>query len=129
MRRLERKKRILLVDDDDSLRTMLVMALGPMGYEVIEARDGMEAIRLLKKGAMPDLVLTDIVMPEKEGLETVLEIKRDYPALKIVAMSGTNAIEGLDVLDVARKFGAARCLSKPFSIDELAVVLHEVFSS
>ena len=117
--------RILLVDDDDSFRKMLRLSLVRLGHEVVEARDGKEAVRLVREGP-PDVMVTDLVMPEKEGLETIDEVRRQYPGLKIIAMSGGGRVNASDYLKIARAMGADQVLAKPFSIDEIAASLSSV---
>src|SRR4051812_35399567 len=120
--------RILLVDDDDLLRNALRLTLGKMGHHVHEARNGNEALRLFA-AEPPDLVLTDIIMPEKEGLETILELKRLHPTVKIIAMSGGGRATDIDYLKIARQMGVARTLHKPFSSDAMATAIAEVIPS
>ncbi len=79
--------RILLIDDDDSVRTMLRLTLAHFGHTVIEARNGKEGLELFQH-ANADLVITDIVMPEKEGLEVLMELRKKHPPVKIIAISG-----------------------------------------
>ena len=97
-------RQLLLVDDDDSFRKMLMLTLTRMGYNVMEARNGREAL-ILHRHLLPDVVLTDIIMPEKEGLETIEELRRAYPAIKIIAMSGGGRGSATDYLKVARLDG------------------------
>ncbi len=113
---------ILLVDDDDSFRRMLRKTLLKLGYEVVEARNGKEAIEEFEK-ARVDLVLTDIVMPEKEGLETINTLKRKQADLKIIAMSGGGRGSATDYLKMAKIMGADHILPKPFSNQEMAAIL------
>lgn len=122
-----KKKRILLVDDDDMLREMLQHALTQLGYAAITASNGREALELVEATA-PDLVLTDLVMPEREGIETIMELRRRYPHLQIIAMSGGGQRSAVApaFLKLAKKLGAARTLSKPFSIGELQLALTEL---
>ena len=96
--------KILLVDDDDSFRKMLRLTLTKMGYDVVEARDGKEAL-VLHHQLSPDLVLTDLIMPEKEGLETIEELRRVYPGIKIIAMSGGGRLSATNYLKVAKLMG------------------------
>ena len=120
--------RILLVDDDEPLRTLLRLVLVHMGYEVVEASNGKEAVKLLQP-APPDLVLTDIVMPEQEGLETITVVRRLHPAMKIIAMSGCGRIKAIDYLKIAKMMGADRVLAKPFSNAELTLALDELLGA
>ncbi|HEY1107928.1 MAG TPA: response regulator [Opitutaceae bacterium] len=109
---------ILLVDDDDLFRNMLGITLGKLGHTVVPARDGREALRLFRVTSV-ELVLTDLVMPEKEGIETIRELRALKPDVKIVAMTGGNPSDARDYLKMASLMGAARTLNKPFSHDEL----------
>jgi DNA-binding response OmpR family regulator len=112
-------KRILLIEDEDELRSILRISLEKMGYAVTEARNGAEAMKLFKK-APADLVLTDLIMPEKEGLETIRQLRRRNPELKIIAMSGGGRSDARDNLKMALSFGATLAFPKPFSFDGLA---------
>jgi CheY-like chemotaxis protein len=109
---------ILLVEDDSELRRALRLNLEGFGHKVVEAADGQEAMELVYSfGA--DIVVTDLVMPGKEGLEMIVEILRHHPKLPIVAISGGGRIApGLN-LSVARLLGAKRVLAKPFAVAEL----------
>lgn len=106
-------KSILVIDDDDIVRTMLTAMLERENYRVITAINGAEALE--KYHAEPtDLVITDIIMPEKEGIETILELKRSKPDIKIIAVSGGGRVGPQDYLNVAKKFGAQYTFTKPF---------------
>jgi CheY-like chemotaxis protein len=109
---------ILLVDDDNQLRSMLSQVLSRAGYEVQTAGDGYEASNLYRSHPT-DLIITDLIMPEKEGLEMIRELRRDYPMAKIIAMSGGGRNRAIDCLAVARALGAQRVLKKPFSHSEI----------
>jgi CheY-like chemotaxis protein len=118
--------RILLIDDDDSFRTMLRLTLVHFGYIVIEARDGKEGLALFKE-ANADLVITDIVMPEKEGLEVLMELRtRQVPPVKIIAISGGARVNIADNLRMAKLLGAAKTLTKPFSNEALIAAINEL---
>src|SRR3954466_16310145 len=114
--------RILIVDDDDDFREMLRMAATALGHDVSAARDGNEALRLCACES-PDLVLTDLVMPEREGLKMIQVLRRDWPQLKIIAMSSGARMNARDLLKVAKLMGAREVLTKPFSIQELTLVI------
>jgi CheY-like chemotaxis protein len=107
--------RILLVDDDELLRPMLHEALERYGYEVVEACNGREALERYRDDPA-DLVLTDLLMPDKEGLETIRELRGNWPDVRIVAMSGCGRRE---YLEIARRIGAGHILAKPFSHQEM----------
>jgi DNA-binding response OmpR family regulator len=113
---------ILLVDDDEAFRKAQRLLLVKMGYSVLEARNGKEALRLAEVEP-PDVMLTDIVMPEKEGLETIEDFRRLLPDVKIIAMSGGGRGSAIDYLKLAHLMGADHTLPKPFSLDELSVLL------
>lgn len=110
--------KILIVEDDSELRRALRLNLEGFGHKVVEAGDGREAMELVASvGA--DVVVTDLVMPVQEGLQTIVEIRRLHPKLPIVAISGGGRIApGLN-LSVARLLGAKRVLAKPFAVAEL----------
>lgn len=117
---------ILLVDDDDLFRNMLGITLGKLGHTVVPARDGREAMRLFRVMPAVELVLTDLVMPEKEGIETIRELRALKPDVKIVAMTGGNPSDAKDYLKMASLMGAARTLNKPFSQEELVAAIAAV---
>lgn len=99
-------------------REMLREALEMQGYEVSEASNGEEALRMSRSGSFP-LVITDILMPEKEGLETIVELRRDFPRMKIIAISGGGVAGNLNFLECAGKLGAHATLQKPFELKSL----------
>jgi CheY-like chemotaxis protein len=100
--------KILLVEDEERVRALLKGVLESDGYEVHEASNGKEALQSYARSP-PNLILTDIVMPDMEGIELITKIRKGDPNLKIIAMSGSN------YLDIAEKLGAHRILAKPFS--------------
>jgi DNA-binding response OmpR family regulator len=110
--------RILIIDDEDQIRTMLRQLLEHEGYEVMEAPDGREGIKTYRSKPA-DLIITDIVMPEKEGIETIMELKQDYPDVKIIAMSGGGRIEPETYLKMAKNFGALLTFTKPIQTRQL----------
>jgi CheY-like chemotaxis protein len=117
--------RILIVDDDDSFRKMLVLTVQKFGHHVIAAVNSKEALKL--HAAEPfDLVITDLIMPDKEGLETIMELRRKEPGLRIIAMSGGGRINATDFLRIAKAFGADRTFTKPFLSAELAAAIDEL---
>jgi CheY-like chemotaxis protein len=117
--------KILVIDDDDTVRLSVRLALEDAEHEVDEAPNGAEGLDRLKI-QVADLVVTDIFMPEKEGLETIDEIRRDYPQIKIIAISGGGRIDPQDYLEIARQLGADRVLFKPFDIQLLLDVVDEL---
>ena len=112
-------KRILVIDDDTQVRQMLRQMLEREGYEVVDAGDGKEGMKLYRQ-APTDLIITDIIMPEKEGVETIIELKRDFPDVKIIAISGgSRALEAQNCLSYVRGLRVAHVFTKPFDRKEL----------
>jgi YesN/AraC family two-component response regulator len=110
--------RILVIDDEQLARFTMREILETAGHEVEEAKNGDQGISSQK--AQPfDVVITDIIMPEKEGVQTIIELRRDFPSLPIIAISGGGRTRNLDFLKIAERYGAKRILAKPFSEDEL----------
>src|SRR5690349_1966101 len=114
--------RILVVDDDEAIRQTLAKTLERAGYEVVLAVDGREAIRLFRTTPV-DVAIVDIWMPEKDGLETLMEMRRHSPDARVIAMSGGARLGITSPLEWARRFGAKAILTKPFSSDELLATL------
>lgn len=119
---------ILLIDDNIGLLKMQVEFLRHAGHEVSTAANGKEGMRLVEKQPF-DLVVTDLIMPEKEGIEVIMELRRKRPALKIIAISGGGRVSAEDYLVLARKLGAAQTLAKPFSGKELVDAVANVLAS
>jgi CheY-like chemotaxis protein len=117
--------RILLIDDDDSVRTVLLLTLAHYGHTVVEASNGKQGLELFRGGNI-DLVITDIVMPEKEGFEVLMKIRKKNPALKIIAISGGGLHNAAHYLHTAKLLGAAKVLAKPFSNEELMTAVNEL---
>lgn len=117
--------KILVIEDDNAFRQVLVTMLARAGYEVVQAENGNEALRQCQN-LQPDLVLTDIIMPDKEGLETIQELLNLAPNMKIIAMSGGGKFGPNSYLPLAEKLGAKRTLQKPFMRDELLSTIIEV---
>ena len=118
-------ERILVIDDEPHILLMVKKMLERAGYEVDLASNGSEGLRLFSK-LRPGLVITDIIMPEKEGLETIREMKRISSDLKIIAMSGGGKISADNYLETAKIFGASRLIEKPFSQKQLLSYVEEL---
>jgi len=117
--------RILVIDDEESVRTVLRQMLEKEGYEIEVAEDGAVGLKLLHEH-LPDLIITDLFMPEKEGIETMIEVRKHFPQVKIIAISGGGRMGKLDLLPMAESFGAQRTLAKPFERQELLETVKEV---
>lgn len=110
--------RILVIDDDKFVRTSIRAVLESAGHEVFDAGDADTGIR--QQHLTPfDVAIVDLVMPQKEGLETIRELRRDYPNLAIIAISGGGAIVKKNFVEAAELFGATATLEKPFGGEEL----------
>ena len=121
-------KRILVIDDDAQFRQMLRQMLERTGYEVVEASDGEEGIKLYKL-APTDLIITDMIMPNKNGVETILEFWHDFPDVKIIAISGViRGIKAQKYLFYVKPFGISRVFTKPFDHKELLEAVQELLS-
>ena len=117
--------RILVIDDDDQMRILLRKVMAWAGYEVVEAEDGREGMQ--KQRHQPaDLVITDLIMPEQEGLETIGLLRKEYPQTRIIAISGGGRIGPEAYLPAAQELGADRVFSKPFDVRELAGAVREL---
>lgn len=119
--------RILLIDDDDTLRGVIAMSLTHAGYKVIQARDGRQGVELTRVAAF-DIVITDLVMPHQEGMETISILRKEQPHLPIIAISGGLPNSQL-YLEVAEKIGARQVLGKPFPVAALVAAVREVLGS
>jgi len=111
-------KQILIIDDNSAVRDTMARILQLAGYQTITAVDGRDGIAKMRK-EHPDLIITDIIMPEKEGIETIREILQEQPSARIIAVSGGGRHANMDFLEAARKLGAMEILEKPFEPEEL----------
>ncbi len=113
--------RVLVIEDNPDLRDYLRLALESQDYSVLTAQNGKEALGFLD-GQGVDAVVTDLFMPEMDGIETISALRKRFPGIRVIAMSGR---PGVDYLTVARELGVARTLRKPFEIDELLAALKD----
>jgi DNA-binding response OmpR family regulator len=122
-----KKPKILVIDDDDLVRATIVAVLERADVDVSEASDGDVGMRLFEEGAH-DVVITDILMPNREGIETIRDLRRSKEDVKIIAISGGGNIDKMQLLDLAQKFGADRVLPKPFTPQQVLTTLDEVLA-
>lgn len=115
---------MLIIDDERLVRETLKLIVESAGHQVILAEDGRQGLTLFAQDR-PDLVITDILMPEKEGLETITELRR-HSNIPIIAVSAGGRIGSVNVLDLAREFGANRIITKPFDHREILVAVLEL---
>ena len=116
---------ILVVDDEDMVRAQISASLELDGFQVAQAANGNEALAWLHQNTAAVMV-TDILMPTKDGIETIRDARRLYPSLKIIATSGGIRANAVDVLETARQIGADRVLCKPFGRTQLLALLREL---
>jgi CheY-like chemotaxis protein len=117
--------RILLVDDDANVRSILSTTLRISGYEVVEATNGADGVKRFRERPT-DVVLCDLLMPVTNGLELIRVFGLDFPAIPVIAMSGSRQQGDTDVLALAMVMGAASILEKPFSLPVLLATIEKV---
>jgi len=118
--------RILIIDDDAQLLDMLRQTLERDGYEVVGASDGKAGLIRYRENPT-DLIITDLIMPEKEGIETIIEIRRDFPDVKIIAISGGGRVDPGQYLSIAKSFGVQYTFAKPVERKELLKAVRALF--
>jgi DNA-binding response OmpR family regulator len=118
---------ILIIDDDEDMNNMVVLLLDSAGYEAQGVTDAKSGLALLADNGF-DLIVTDIIMPEKEGLETILEIRRTNKTVPIIAISGEGRIGPKNYLELARKIGANFTFQKPLGIAHFLSAVSECLS-
>jgi len=116
--------RILIIDDDPSIRLVFKRYLEGHGYDVETASNGNEGLSHLQN-SLPNLVITDVMMPEKDGLEVVLELRNRHPDIPVIAISGGMRIAPMDFLPMIKKFGACKVLYKPVELDDMLAAIRE----
>ena len=119
---------LLIVDDDPAIRTMLSTAFKNDNYDVIDAPDGRTALLKFRNEDV-DLVITDIIMPDMEGIETIRELRKINPDAKIIAFSGGGAISPRGYLKLAASMGAQYTFQKPISIEKLKEAVKNLLNS
>jgi CheY-like chemotaxis protein len=117
--------KILVIDDDPRIRRLIGRILSGEGHDVAAAENGNDGLRRFRAD-QPALVISDLLMPEKEGIETIIEIRREAPSIPILAISGDG---GGTFLDIATKLGATRALAKPFRSAELIEAVNQLLEA
>src|ERR1051326_7755442 len=117
--------RILVIDDDRKLRDVISRALERAGHNVFEADDGDAGVRLYREHGA-DVIITDIFMPERDGLETIQQLRREYSGVKIITISGGDRTQRFDLRQDAEILGASRTLLKPFDQAVLVSMVREL---
>jgi len=118
---------ILIIDDDVQVLWVLRKMLEKAGHTVLSASDGEKGMHLYKN-APCDLIITDMIMPNKSGINLINDLLQGFPEARIIAISGGGAIEAERYLDIARSLGARKTITKPFSIQVLLDAVEEVLS-
>ena len=119
---------VLIVEDDKELREMLKMSLLRRNFTVLEAENGKEAITHFKP-SLTDLVVTDLIMPEEDGLKVVIKLRELKPSIKIIAISGGGKVGPGSYLNLAKALGADAIYSKPFSINDLTTKIEQLLDN
>ena len=120
--------RVLVIDDDKHMRILLRQVMEMAGYEVTVAGDGREGMEL-QRARPADLVITDLIMPEQEGLETIGTLKKEFDEVKIIAISGGGRIGPEAYLPTAKELGADRIFTKPFDIQAILAAARELLGN
>lgn len=115
---------IVLVDDDESLRAAMTTILTRAGFNIHSTADGEEALRFIQKNPV-SLVITDLIMPQIEGIELIVRLRKARPDLKIIAVSGGGRLRPETFLDAAKSLGAWKVMTKPFSTPDLIAAIRE----
>jgi len=117
--------RILIIDDEAMIRNLLAKILEREGYEIVTASGGEDGIKIHRENPA-DLIITDLIMPGKEGIETIMELRRDFKDVKIIAMSGGGRIDPETYLQMAKTLGAIKTIAKPFDRKELLKTIQKL---
>ena len=120
-------RKILVIDDEEDICVMTKLLLERAGHEVLCASDGFVATRMLDE-QMFDVIITDILMPNRDGLEVMADVRRKHPAVRIIASSGGGRVSSDSYLQIARKSGAHALLPKPFTMGELHASIEAAFA-
>lgn len=115
-------RKILIIDDEALVRLTIGRMVERAGHRAVQAANGIEGLKISRREPI-DVVVCDIIMPEMEGIETIRELRRDKPDVKIIAMSGSGSLDAVEFLTLAKKWGADYTLVKPFGRDEFMLAL------
>lgn len=117
--------RVLVIDDNDDFRKLALLWFQLHGIEAEGASNGAEGLEV-QRARPATVVVTDIFMPEKDGIETIQDLLREFPGVKIIAMTGRESLTDYDAFEVARELGAAKTFRKPFKLDDLVAAVNEL---
>lgn len=119
---------ILLIEDEPQVRGLLRETLEQEGHEVTECKDGTDGLRHFKKG-LTDLVILDVILPEKDGFETLNDLRQQDPQVNVLAISGGFAPGAVNVLHIAQRLGAREILAKPFELKVFLKVVNQLLTA
>ena len=119
--------RILVIDDNTSMREAVCEMLQQAGYDTISVESGRQAAQIHRSDPV-DLIITDLFMPDTDGLEIIYQFRHEFPNVKIIAVSGGGSRGLVELLSVAKKMGAQRALMKPFSWEDLLAAVQELLA-
>ena len=122
------KRRILVVDDDPSICATLRIGLAKAGYQVFEARDGEEGLRVWRESGA-DLVIADVYMPNKSGLQLIMELQAESPSTPVIAMSDGGQSKNLNPMSYAEVLGAVQTIAKPFTLEQMLALMDKELRS
>src|SRR6267154_840737 len=117
--------RVLVIEDDEDFRNLVLHWFRNCGIDAAGARNGAQGLAM-QRVAPATVIVTDIFMPEMEGIETIHDLRREFPEVKVIAMSGRDSRMKFDVFEVARQIGAVRTFKKPFKFEELIAAVREL---
>ena len=118
--------RVLVIEDNEDFRKLALLWFQSYGIEAEGAANGVQGLAL-QRARPADVIVTDIFMPEMEGIETIHDLRRQFPETKIIAMSGRDTRVKFDVFQVAREVGAIKTFKKPFKFEELVAAVRELY--
>lgn len=119
--------RVLVIDDNDDFRKLALLWFQIHGIEAEGASNGAQGLEV-QRARPAKVIVTDIFMPEKDGIETIHELRREFPKVQIIAITGRESLTDYDAFEVARELGAAKTFRKPFKLDDLVVAVNELAS-
>jgi DNA-binding response OmpR family regulator len=119
--------RVLVIDDNDDFRKLALLWFQIHSIEAEGAANGTKGLEL-QRARPAHVIITDIFMPEKDGIETIQELRREFPGVQIIAMTGRESLTDFDAFEVARELGAVKTFKKPFKLDDLVAAVNELTS-
>ena len=124
-----RMANVLVVDDEENIRFVIREMLEHSAHRVMEAQTGSEALKTFEQEGVPDLVITDLVMPDKNGIDLILDLKKRYPEVKVLAMSGGGGNGKYDYIPIVELIGAGSVLRKPFNLSDMHSLVEELLET